>query len=113
MSNGDMNNGSNPIGLWVYFSNMKTAPLTVTCTLRTSYQGSETAYAVTKSVIIEPRPQQLPRTGESVLDRGRQPREKPATWAASLVGIDCTLPVGAVINDTYLDWPMDNGIEPL
>jgi hypothetical protein len=110
MYNGD-EYGSNPVALQVFFSNNKTAPLTVTCTLLTSYQGSETAYVSTKSVTIpalgEPGSQATESLYWSAEDN---PAENPTDLGSNLVGINCTLPVGAVINDTYLDWAMDNGI---
>jgi len=105
--NGDMNNGSSPVGLWVYFSNNKTVPVTVYCTLLTSYQGSPDAYMVTKSVTIPAGSQATESLSWTAEDN---PAEGAADLGSDLVGINCTLPVGAVVNDTYLDWPMDNGI---
>jgi hypothetical protein len=32
------------------------------------------------------------------------------TLGNALIGINCTLPQGAVINDTYFNWTQDNGI---
>lgn len=105
--NGDMNSGSSPVGLWVYFSNNKTVDLTVKCTLLTSYQGSETAYMVTKSVVVPAGSQATESLSWTAEDN---PAENATDLGSDLVGINCTLPVGAVINDTYLDWAMDNGI---
>jgi hypothetical protein len=33
-----------------------------------------------------------------------------ADFGNDLIGINCTLPPGAVINDTYVGWSQDNGV---
>ncbi len=63
---------------------------------------------VTKSVTIPAGSQATESLSWTAEDN---PAEGAADLGSDLVGINCTLPVGAVINDTYLDWPMDNGID--
>lgn len=109
MYNGDPTNTSNPTGLWVYFSNNKTADLTVTCTLLTGYQGSSTTYAVTKSVVI-PAGSQADTSLSWTYEDNPEYDLGATDLGNQLVGINCTLPVGVVINDTYMDWTMDNGV---
>jgi hypothetical protein len=96
-----------PTDLWIYFSNNTAADFTVSCTLLTGYQGQGSAYAVTKSATIA-------AGSQAVNSLHWAPADNPTAGATSLgnvlVGVNCTLPVGAVINDTYLYWNMDNGV---
>ncbi len=99
-----------PRQLDVWFSNNGTAPITVTCTLLTGYQGEggTTQYAVSKTTApIAPG-------GTSQQRALWTPADNPVAGSTNLgnylIGINCSLPTGAVMNDTYLDWSQDNGI---
>ena len=109
-----MNNGgygiTSPVRLTMNFSNNSVSPKTVTCTLLTGYQtqGGTSQYQVTKTTT----PIAANGTGQQVLTWGAA--DNPTTDATSLgnplVGINCTLPTGAVLNDAYVTWLQDNGI---
>lgn len=106
-----VNNGAltatNPTSLWMYFSNNSGAPITISCTLMTGWQGSPTAYAVTKSVEVGAGSQAVKFLNWTAVDN---PTPGATDLGNRLVGVNCTLPVGAVINDTYVNWNMDNGL---
>ena len=106
-----MTNGAtsaSPKSLVVYFSNNGTSPVTVTCTLLTGYQGDSGMYMVTKTTApIGPG-----GTDQQYLqwDATDNPSFGATDLGNQLVGINCALPTNAVINDTYLDWDQDNGV---
>ncbi len=91
----------------VYFSNNSAAAISITCTMLTGYQGQSSGYAVTKTVSVSAGSQALQSLSWSQADN-------PTAGATSLgnqfIGINCTLPTGAVMNDAYLTWDQDNGI---
>jgi hypothetical protein len=99
---------SNPTDLWVYFSNNNTSgTITVTCTLLTSYQ-SNGGYIVPHTTIA------IPAGGATQKSLHWTPADNPVGGSTdlgdTLIGINCALPPGGVINDTYLYWQMDNGV---
>ena len=97
-------NASYPTSLDVYFYNSTATAFTVTCTLMTGYQ-TNTPYVVAKtSASIAPGAQ-----GGLSWDGSDNP-VPGADFGNDLIGINCTLPPGAVINDTYLGWSQDNGV---
>jgi hypothetical protein len=98
---------TNPLELDVWFSNNNTTgTITVTCTLLTGYQGDTGMYTVTKTTAaIAPGTQQ-----SLVWDASDNPTAGSTDFGTDLVGINCSLPHGGVINDTYLYWQQDNGI---
>lgn len=98
--------GTVPTELEVWFSNNGTAAVTVSCTLLTGYQGDTAAYAVTKSVAIPVG------TAQRFLSwaAADNPTSGATTLGSSLIGINCSMPTNAVINDTYVFWQMDNGV---
>ena len=96
-----------PTSLSVYFSNNTAADFTVSCTLLTSYQGAPNAYASTKSVVVTAGSQGVKSLQWTTADN---PVAGATSLGNPLIGINCTLPVGAVINDTYLYWAQDNGV---
>lgn len=107
-----LNNGAagnaNPRQLEVWFSNNSAAAITVTCSLLTGYQGDPSKYISTKTTAsIAPA-----GAAQEALDW--VPADNPVAGATdlgnALIGINCTLPTGAVINDTYLVWNQDNGV---
>ncbi len=99
---------ANPRQLEVWFSNNSAAAITVTCSLLTGYQGDPTKYVSTKTTASIP----ANGAGQQALDW--VPADNPVANATdlgnALIGINCTLPTGAVINDTYLGWSQDNGV---
>lgn len=98
---------ANPKALTVYFSNNTGADFTITCSLLTGYQGETGTYISTKSVIV---PAGSLATKSLAWTAADNPVEGATNLGNQLVGINCTLPVGAVINDTYLNWDMNNGV---
>lgn len=98
-----------PRSLQIYFANNNTSgTITVSCTLLTSYQGDSAAYAVTKTTTA------IAAGGVAQGSLTWTQADNPTAGATNLgnylVGVNCTLPTGAVINDSYLTWSMDNGI---
>jgi hypothetical protein len=97
---------ANPNDLQVYFSNNNsTGTITVTCTLLTGYQGAEEGYASTKSV-------EVPAGVQESLEWNSDdnPVADATDLGNDLVGVNCSLPKGGVINDTYLGWMQDDGV---
>lgn len=96
-----------PRSVQIYFSNNSSAAISISCTLLTGYQGQASGYAVTKTVAV-------PAGSQAVNSLAWSQADNPTAGATSLgnqfVGINCTLPTGAVMNDTYLVWDQDNGI---
>ena len=101
-------NATNPSELSVWFTNNNTTDtITVTCVLLTGFQaqGGPTQYTVSKSVVLAP--------GANLgLDwtAADNPVAGSTDFGTDLVGINCSLPHGGVINDTYLYWQQENGV---
>jgi len=99
---------TNPSDLYVYFTNNNTTgSITISCTLLTGYQGQTgpAAYAVTKSLVLN--------AGDNLgLEWHATDNPTPAStdFGTDLVGINCALPHGGVINDTYLYWQQEDGV---
>lgn len=98
-----------PTSVELWFANNNTSgTITVSCVMLTGYQGQASAYAVSKTTvaIAAGGVDQAPLTWTTA--------DNPTAGATSLgnylIGVNCTLPTGAVINDTYLTWNMDNGV---
>ena len=106
--NGDENT-SNPTSVQIYFSNTSTADITISCTMLTGWQGASDSYAVTKSVLV-------PAKANSDDGYNLQwtavdnPTPDATDLGNALIGINCVLPPHGVLNDSYVDWNMDNGI---
>ncbi len=96
-----------PTDLTVYFSNNGTADLTVTCSLFNGYQGQggTSQFLVTKSVVVTPGTQSFLEWTKT-----DNPNAGATDLGSYLVNINCSMPHGAVANDTYLDWNQDNGV---
>lgn len=109
MSNGGTGS-TNPTSFTMYFANNGDAPITVTCTMLTGYQsqGGTNQYAVTKTTgsIAGGGNSQ----GSLSFTSSDNPNSGATTLGAALIGVNCTLPTGAVINDTFFRWTQDNGI---
>ncbi len=96
-----------PYRLSLWFSNNTSSPITITCTMLTGLQGDNGAYAVTKSVNVAANGQ---RSGNIAWTQADNPTAGATTLGDDLIGANCTLPTGGVINDTYFYWNMDNGV---
>lgn len=108
---GENINATNPTDLFVYFSNNNTSgSLTVTCTLLTSYQGSPGLYTVTKTTAPIPAGSTSADGIGLTWNASDNPDATATDLGTDLVGINCSLPHGAVINDTYLYWQQENGV---
>lgn len=106
LTNGAVGAG-NPRTLQVYFSNNTAAAISITCTLLTGYQGQSSGYAVSKTATVAAGSQASTSLSWTQADN---PTAGATDLGNRFVGINCTLPTGAVINDTYLTWDMDNGV---
>ena len=106
--NGD-DNTSNPTSVQIYFSNTSNAAITISCTLLTGWQGAPDSYLVTKSVVL---PANATSDDGNNLQWTADDNPDPAAsdLGNQLVGINCVMPPHGVLNDTYVDWNMDNGI---
>lgn len=98
---------SNITGVQAYFSTNTGSSLTVTCTMLTGWQGMAGAVAVTKSTLVT--------TATSNAQITFTAADTPSTTDTDLgtsneVGINCTLPFGAVLNDTYLRYSEEDGV---
>lgn len=107
MTNGT---GTSPTGVEMWFSNNSAAPIQITCTLLTGWQGQggTNQYTVTKTTGMIPG-------GGTVQDFlfwgvADNPNAGATTLGSNLIGINCTLPTGGVLNDSYLNWNQDNGV---
>jgi hypothetical protein len=96
----------NPFELDVYFSNNNASgSVTINCTLLTSYQGSDDSYTSTKSVEVAAGTQEA-----LTWIAADNPEVDAADLGSDLIGVNCSLPKGGVINDTYLGWMQDDAL---
>lgn len=97
---------ANPNDLQVYFSNNNASgSVAITCTLLTSYQASGEGYASTKTVDVAAGAQEsLEWTAAD------NPVANATDLGNDLIGINCAMPKGGVINDTYFGWMQDDGV---
>lgn len=100
-----------PTSITMWFANNNVVgDLMVTCTLLTGWQGQggTSQYAVTKTTTA------IPSGGTAQRSLTWATADNPNAGATSLgnyrVGINCTLPQGAVMNDSVVNWPQDNGV---
>lgn len=104
--------GEAPSDLDVYFSNTSTEDITVSCSLLTGYQGDADSYVSTKSVVVP-----AGATSDDGIDlywsSEDNPEPESSDLGSYLIGINCSLPHGGVINDIYLDQNIDNGSTPV
>jgi len=96
--------GSSVTSVSMWFSNNVGGSLTINCTLLTGYQGMVGAVAINKSTTVT--------TGQGQITFSSADTSDPAdvNLGNSIVGVNCTLPQGAVINDTYVNWTDENGV---
>jgi len=91
----------------MWFSNNATSgSVTINCTLLTGSQGWAGAVVINKSVSIAAGPGQdfLQFSAGDTADPG------DTSLGSELVGVNCTLPPHAVINDTYIYWNDEDGV---
>jgi hypothetical protein len=97
---------TNVVAVDMFFSNNSTAgPVTVNCTMLNGWQGAEGAVAVNDSVSVTNGTQ-----AEIYFDSDDTPDPADTDLGFVLVGVNCTLPTNAVINDTYVYWGDENGV---
>ena len=100
------NTSSNVVEVEMWFSNNGTSgPLTVNCTMLNGWQGADGAVAVNKGVVVTAGAQ-----SEIVFNASDTPDGTDTDLGFVLVGVNCTLPTNAVINDTYASWFDENGV---
>jgi hypothetical protein len=93
------------ITVQLWFSNNGDSALSINCTLLPGFQGS-TGVAVNKSVTV--LADKLQR--EITFSSADTSDPLDTTLGDNLVGVNCALPTGAVINDTYVNWLDENGV---
>ena len=102
---------SNLTGVAMYFHNNTSADITINCTMLTGYQGEAGAVAVNKSLVLKPGyPTQQNPFETGITFQGADLPTPGADLGNVLAGVNCTLPTGAVINDTYVAWQDENGV---
>lgn len=109
MDNGDASNEP-PKQLFVNFFNTNAeGTIEVTCTLLTGRRGGSgpSSYAVPKTVSI---PASTFISRPLSWGPSDNPVDGATTLGNTLIGINCALPTGALIGDTFLNWDQDNGI---
>lgn len=106
------NGSESPYQLSVYFSNNSSQDITISCSLLTGWQGDPDAYVSTKSVVV-PAGATSDDEYEIFWDYGDNPVPDATDLGSDLIGINCTLPHGGVINDMYLDQVLDDGQTPV
>ena len=102
---GVSNNSTNVVAVDMWFSNNGTSgPINVNCTMLNGWQGATGAVLVNKSVSVTAGTQsEIFYDGD---DLGGAD-----TLGFSVVGVNCILPTNAVINDTYVYWGDEDGVE--
>jgi hypothetical protein len=97
---------TNVLAVDMWFSNNSTAgPVTVNCTMLSGWQGAEGAVVVNKSVVVTNGTQ-----SEIQFSSDDTPDDTDTDLGFLLVGVNCTLPTNAVINDTYVFWGDEDGV---
>ena len=92
------------VDMW-FTNNNAAGTINVNCTLLTGYQGQGGAVIINKSVNIAAGEQEgIDFTADDTPDGA------DVDLGDHLVGVNCTLPTGAVINDTYIYWQENNGV---
>lgn len=91
------------VSLW--FSNNGAGTVAVNCTMLTGYQGQSGAIVLNKSVNVT-------HGSQEPITFSYNDTENPSDTdlGNNIVGVNCALPTGAVINDTYIQWKDENGI---
>src|SRR4249919_389886 len=85
--------------VYMYFSNSGTGTISINCSLLTGWQGQGGAFVVNKTVAVTAGEQaSLEFSAADTVD------PSDTDLGFDLVGVNCTLPKNAVINDTYIYW---------
>jgi hypothetical protein len=96
---------TNVLAVLMAFSNNTGSAFNVNCTMLTGFQGESGAIAVNKVTNVP--------SGDNTAEveySGSDLAGSPVDLGSVLVGVNCTLPKGAVINDTYGFWGDENGV---
>ena len=97
---------TNVVAVDMFFSNNgTTGPVTVNCTMLNGWQGAEGAVLVNKTASVTNGTQT-----QISYDSDDTPDATDTDLGFVLVGVNCTLPTNAVINDTYVYWGDENGV---
>jgi hypothetical protein len=91
----------------LWFSSLATTgPISFNCTMITGWQGADGAVAVNKvsAPVVNGGGQQ-----ELAWDATDMPAGS-TDLGFSIIGVNCTVPKGGVINDTYVYWGDEDGI---
>jgi len=86
----------------VYVSNATAAPVDVTCTGISGYEGRTNEYL--------PLTMTVP-AGEQSTSPFQWADNDFATGSAGLISVACTLPPGTAINDSYVDFLIDDAVD--
>jgi hypothetical protein len=100
-------NSTDVLEVQVWFSNNTAAQFDVSCTMLNGFQGEAGAIAVNKVTQVA-----AGNNTAGVAFAGADLPGAPADLGNILVGVNCTLPKGAVINDTYTFWADEDGVPP-
>ena len=97
-----------PTRVELYFSNNNTSgSITVNCTMLTGWQGATGAVAINKSATVPFGSQATQLVFFTAADT---PSTTDTDLGFDQVGINCTLPTGGVINDSYVQYQDENGV---
>lgn len=95
-----------PTRVDLYFSNNNTSgSITINCTLLTGFQGALGAVAVPKSATVA-----AGGSGSVFYTAADTPSPTDTDLDYDQVGINCTMPTGGVINDSYVSYQDENGV---
>jgi hypothetical protein len=97
---------TNALAVDMWFSyNGSSGPVNVSCTMLNGWQGAEGAVLVNKVASVASGEQ-----SEIEFTSDDTPDETDTDLGFLLVGVNCTLPTNAVINDTYVYWADEDGV---
>lgn len=97
---------SNAIATQMFFSKNSAGTATVNCTLLTGWQGADGSVLVNKTVDVT----QGQDDQSEIFYTGDDLPTPETDLGFTIVGVNCTVPQGVVINDTYVYWADENGV---
>jgi len=89
----------------IFFSTNDGTPKTINCTMLTGYQGQGGAIAINKSVTAT-----TATAANGITWSGADRVPAAPDLGNHFVGVNCTLPTSAVMNDTYVNWNQEDGV---
>lgn len=90
----------------LYFSNNNASgTITFNCSLLTGFQGQTGAILVNKTTNVA-----AGSAGNFIFFNGADRMPVATDLGSDLVGINCTVPTGGVINDSYVQYQDENGV---